>query len=213
MSKDAQSALRRIMEQYAMHTRFCLICNNLNNVIPALQSRCMRLRFGPLPSEFLINRIKAICDLENAQYTEGGLKAVVTLGAGDMRCCVNIVQQIAMREDFMVDQDTVHKCCGRPLPIEIQQIFEALLNDPILKVEEQLMELLVRRGCSLTVVIQELLPWVRAVQCKKCTPKIYLFQKLASIEYNLSKLADEKSCMDQLVAVFFIARDMIGQDL
>jgi replication factor C subunit 3/5 len=48
MEATAQAALRRVIEKYSRSTRFCLVCNYVNRVIPALQSRCMRFRFGPL---------------------------------------------------------------------------------------------------------------------------------------------------------------------
>lgn len=44
MTKDAQFALRRIIEKYTKHTRFCLIGNYVGKIIPALQSRCTRCR-------------------------------------------------------------------------------------------------------------------------------------------------------------------------
>ena len=48
MTIVAQFALRRIIEKYSDNVRFCIICNYINKIIPALQSRCIKLRFGIL---------------------------------------------------------------------------------------------------------------------------------------------------------------------
>lgn len=42
MTQDAQNALRRIIEKFTENVRFCLICNYLSKIIPALQSRYER---------------------------------------------------------------------------------------------------------------------------------------------------------------------------
>ena len=39
MTNDAQNALRRIIEKFTDNVRFCMICNYLSKIIPALQSR------------------------------------------------------------------------------------------------------------------------------------------------------------------------------
>lgn len=64
MSKDAQFALRRVIEKYTKNTRFCLICNQVNKIIPALQSRCTRFRFPPLDTSVVGERIQKICEME-----------------------------------------------------------------------------------------------------------------------------------------------------
>lgn len=64
MTKDAQFALRRVMEKYAKNTRFCLICNYVGKIIPALQSRCTRFRFAPLQPEHLKSKLRDIAASE-----------------------------------------------------------------------------------------------------------------------------------------------------
>lgn len=64
MTNDAQNALRRIIEKYTDNVRFCVICNYLSKIIPALQSRCTRFRFAPLSPDQMMPRLEKIIDAE-----------------------------------------------------------------------------------------------------------------------------------------------------
>lgn len=64
MKSDAQAALRRIIEKYAKTTRFCLLCNHINKIIPAIQSRCTKFRFGPLKEKSVREKLERIAELE-----------------------------------------------------------------------------------------------------------------------------------------------------
>ena len=96
MTQDAQNALRRIIEKFTDNVRFCLICNYLSKIIPALQSRCTRFRFGPLNSEQILPRLEHVCEEENVQIEEDGKEALISLAHGDMRKVLNILQSCAM---------------------------------------------------------------------------------------------------------------------
>ena len=64
MTTAAQSALRRVIEQYTKNVRFCIICNYVNKIVPAVQSRCTRFRFSPLPMSEVEKRIEAVIEAE-----------------------------------------------------------------------------------------------------------------------------------------------------
>jgi replication factor C subunit 3/5 len=69
MTSAAQFALRRIVEKYSKTTRFCLICNYVAKLIPALQSRCTRFRFGPLSDGSVMVKLVSICESEELEVS------------------------------------------------------------------------------------------------------------------------------------------------
>ncbi len=85
MTNDAQNALRRIIEKFTDNVRFCMICNYLSKIIPALQSRCTRFRFGPLNETQILPRLQHVAEAENVNLTRDGEKALIKLAQGDMR--------------------------------------------------------------------------------------------------------------------------------
>eukprot|EP00170_Pyropia_yezoensis_P008319 contig_34727_g8346 len=96
MTAAAQAALRRVIEKHTANVRFCLICNYVNKIIPAVQSRCTRFRFAPLPSGDVSGRLTEIAAAEGVVLGDGGLAALMELGAGDMRRCVHLLQSAHM---------------------------------------------------------------------------------------------------------------------
>lgn len=53
-----------VIEKYTRNTRFCLICNYVGKIIPALQSRCTRFRFPPLAESYVRMRLQHVIDSE-----------------------------------------------------------------------------------------------------------------------------------------------------
>ncbi|KAJ8911172.1 hypothetical protein NQ315_015306 [Exocentrus adspersus] len=96
MSRDAQNALRRVIEDFSTNCRFCLIANYANKIIPAIQSRCCKFRFGPITksNDQIIKRVKEICEKENINFTEDGLKTLIKVSNGDARKLVNDIEGV-----------------------------------------------------------------------------------------------------------------------
>ena len=53
-----------VIEKYTRNTRFCLICNYVSKIIPALQSRCTKFRFAPLGAASVTERVTIVIDKE-----------------------------------------------------------------------------------------------------------------------------------------------------
>jgi replication factor C subunit 3/5 len=64
MTQAAQAALRRVIEQHTRNVRFCIICNYVGKIAPAVQSRCTRFRFSPLPEAEVSRRVESVIAAE-----------------------------------------------------------------------------------------------------------------------------------------------------
>jgi replication factor C subunit 2/4 len=95
MTQDAQSALRRTMEQYSRITRFCLVCNYVTRIIEPLASRCSKFRFKPLDNSAAAERLAYIAKLENLKLDEGVIDKLITCGEGDLRRAITYMQSAA----------------------------------------------------------------------------------------------------------------------
>ncbi len=95
MTGDAQTALRRIIEDSAKSTRFMLICNYLSQIIEPIQSRCVIFRFTNLAEEDVVSHLETICKQEKVKYDEKALSLIYEFTEGDLRHAINVLQAAA----------------------------------------------------------------------------------------------------------------------
>ena len=67
------------------------------------------------------------CFFSSVKVSPDGMESLVTLSQGDMRRALNILQSTSMAHDE-VNEQTVYLCTGQPLPNDITQIVEWMLN-------------------------------------------------------------------------------------
>ena len=65
MTKNAQQALRYLLQNYYSNVRFCLICNYISKIDEGLQNEFIRLRFNQLPKNDIISFLTNISILDN----------------------------------------------------------------------------------------------------------------------------------------------------
>lgn len=208
MTKDAQAALRRVMEKYTRNTRFCLICNYVSKIIPALQSRCTRFRFAPLEPKFVEERLTSIAAIEGVKLLPGALQALVALGAGDMRRTLNIFQSAALGY-AEVSEGAVYDSTGNPSPADVEQVVDWLLNAPLQDVFADLLKVQRERGFALTDIVRELHPYLFRISGLPMKTRVALVEALADIEWRLASGTSERLQLGALVAAFVVAREDI----
>jgi replication factor C subunit 3/5 len=92
MTKNAQQALRYLLQNYSGGVRFCLICNYISKIDEGLQNEFIRLRFNQLPKNEIIQFLTHISDSENLNMTQKSLSCIQKLYKSDIRSMINFMQ-------------------------------------------------------------------------------------------------------------------------
>ncbi|KAF8315385.1 P-loop containing nucleoside triphosphate hydrolase protein [Clavulina sp. PMI_390] len=200
MTQTAQAALRRVIEQYTKNVRFCIICNYVNKIIPAIQSRCTRFRLGPLPVEEIRKRLDFIVENESVEVTPDGLDALLTLSKGDMRRALNVLQ--ACHAGYpVVDRTAVYNCTGTPHPDDIEVIIHAMMSDDFTTCYRRITSIKIDKGLALQDLLTATHQYIDRLDLPKQS-RVYLLTELANIEYRISCGATEKIQLSGLIGAF-----------
>jgi len=111
MTKNAQQALRYLLQNYSNNVRFCLICNYISKIDEGLQNEFIRLRFNQLPKEEIIQFLTKISVSENLNMTQKMLSSIQKLYKSDIRSMINFMQsnqdlvKINSEEVKIIDND------------------------------------------------------------------------------------------------------------
>ena len=134
MTSDAQSALRRTMEQHSRVTRFCIMCNYVSRIIVPITSRCAKFRFSQLPATAMTSRLQYIAEQESVTFSDGALDALMLASAGDMRRAVSLMQNAASLDCNRVNTETIFSCAAvvpQPMVDSLFQVCRLLSLLPI----------------------------------------------------------------------------------
>lgn len=118
MTNDAQSALRRTMENYSLVTRFCLICNYITRIIDPLALRCLKFRFRPLDNANALLRLQLISERESVPIQlDTVLEEILAVSKGDLRKAITYLQSAArlgmsLLDDHHITVELVREIAG-----------------------------------------------------------------------------------------------------
>nr|CDS34389.1 replication factor C subunit 5 [Hymenolepis microstoma] len=196
-----------VIEKFSENTRFCLICNYLSKITPAIQSRCTRFRFPPVPKLHMFKRLGEIAENEKVQLTEDGKVAIHRFSSGDMRIAINLLQSASM-SCSVVDEAGVYACTGYPNPSEMKRLLESCLNDSLTVAFRKISEIKLEKGIALQDIVSELSPLIMRLKFPDSI-KVDLITMLSEVEYRMSYGASEKLQLGALCAAFADARERL----
>ncbi|MFB6070695.1 MAG: replication factor C small subunit [Halanaeroarchaeum sp.] len=205
LTSDAQSALRRTMEQFSNNTRFVLSCNYSSQIIDPIQSRCAVFRFTPLDDDAVAGRIRDIAENEGVEYTGDGIDALVYAADGDMRKAINALQAASATGEE-VDEEAVYTITSTARPEEIEAMVDSAIEGDFAAARSQLDELVTERGLAGGDIIDQLHRSVWEFDLDDETA-VFLMDRVGEADYRISEGANERVQLEALLAAVALRAD------
>ena len=188
MTSESQCALRKIMEDYSNVTRFCIICNYHQKIIEPIVSRCSLLRFKPIISEKILQKLKNICEVQNIKCSDNNLNKIIEICRGDLRKSINFLQRCNKNNDT-INEDIINDISGIIYEDHIDNFIQNCLSKNNDLVNEQIEEFY-NNSYSLTNQINYLIKKIINYDIDD-SKKSKIILKLLDIDYNLNNGCDE----------------------
>ena len=198
LTKEAQQALRRTMENYTGTCRFILSCNYSSKIIDPIQSRCTVFRFKLLERKDVIELIKHIAEQEKLEIDDKAKEALYNVSEGDCRRVANVMQSCSAVNDKITEND-VYSLASVAKPKEVLEFLTLAIKGDFLESRKKLLSTMLNYGPSGQDIIKQIHReiWNLPIEDKK---KIIIIDACAEIEFRMTEGSDEYLQLEALLS-------------
>ncbi len=203
LTREAQQALRRTMENYTTTCRFILSANYPSKIIEPIQSRCAIFRFKQLDKNDLQLVIEKIMADEHLKITEKAKESLMEICEGDCRRLENIMQSCAAVSQN-INEELVYSLASIPEPGEIKEVLMLAIKNKFIDARTKLLNTMLNYGLSGLDVIKQIQKQTLDLEIDNRI-KMELIDKCGEIEFRMSEGSDEFIQLESLLAQFVFA--------
>ncbi len=198
LTKEAQQALRRTMENYTKTCRFILSCNYSSKIIDPIQSRCAVFRFKPLTAVDVNTVIDRIVNEEGLAVSAEAREALFSVSEGDCRRLENILQSCAVLGKS-ISAEIVFSMASVAKPKEVLEVLSIAAKGDFSLSRKKLLDLMLDYGLSGIDVIKQIQKeiWNMSIADRK---KVQLVDKCGEIEFRMVEGSDEYLQLESFLA-------------
>jgi replication factor C small subunit len=202
LTRDAQQALRRTMENFTNTTRFILICNYSSKIIDPIQSRCSVFRFRSLSEKDQEKFIDRIVKEEKLKITPDGIKALISLAEGDLRRVANLLQ-VSSSLKKNITEDVVYEAASRAKPKDVEEMLKIVMKGDFKEARKKLHEMLLIQGLAAEDIIKEIHQQIYNLEIPE-EDKIKLVDKTGEYDFRISEGGSDLIQLEALLAQFLL---------
>ena len=207
LTPEAQGALKSIMEKYATYCRFCLICNDVNKISPALQSRCVKMVFSSLTAKSTRAKLADIIIKEKINIDDTGLDALIELER-DFRQLLNVLQGMHYFYSCFPDKITasaVYRYMGKPSTDTVTRLITALFENTFSDAQQVLVDMYKSNLITPTDMIGAVMKKILTVKLD-IAKKHHILEMLSKIDHNIHNGCNTELQIAYLVSGFLYIR-------
>ena len=203
LTREAQQALRRTMENYTNTCRFILSCNYSSKIIDPIQSRCVSFRFKLLEKKDVSEIIKRVAEKEKLNIAPDAYEAIYEASEGDCRRAINFLQAIAsISPDINAEMITMIASSTKPAGIKI--VLDYALAGDFVNARDRLLDVMLKESISGTDVVKAIQKEIWNLQIEP-EIKVRLTEKTGEAEFRMTEGSDEFVQLQALIASFVLA--------
>lgn len=195
MTSDAQTALRRIIEDTARYCRFILIANNVSKIIEPIQSRCAVFKFTRISEKEVIAHLKEIAKKEKIKADEDGLKTIFEYTEGDLRHAINLMQATASLGG--ITEENVKASAGLTRTKNVDEILKIALAGKTADARNKMIELIKVYGMSESDFLKYL---NESIYRAKVSNLVEISETIAKYDYRILSGANPEIQLSALLA-------------
>jgi DNA polymerase III delta prime subunit len=130
---DADTITARALKSYGSlinkypKTMMIFTCNDCDKINESIQSKCSVIMFRKIPMEKYLKRLKYICELENIEYDEEGLKYLYRIYNNDIGKILSTVELISVSND-KITIDVIDKTLSIPPESDIRELINYIVK-------------------------------------------------------------------------------------
>ena len=195
MTKEGQSALRKVMEDNLNITRFIFICNYSKHILEPINSRCVKIRFNPINKYDIRQKLTEISKKEGLKIDKGAIREISKYTSGDLRKSILMLQNLkyVATEDKNISKSDVNDLCKYITQPEFDEIIENIRsenNKNNIKFVIEQVELILNKGHVFESVIEKIIDYVTDVEIDDSIRAKILF-KLSDVDKKINGRASE----------------------
>jgi len=203
LTKEAQQALRRTMENYSGTCRFIMSCNYSSRIIDPIQSRCVVFRFKLLEKKDIKQRIDLIARGENLNIVDGAFDSLYEASEGDCRRAINLLQATASISPDITDE-MIRMVSSSAKPTDIKVVLDYALAGDFINSRDKLLDVMLRESVAGTDIIKAIQKEIWNLDIEP-EIKVKLTEKTGEAEFRMIEGSDEFVQLQALLASFVLA--------